>query len=172
MRGKDCRSRRFPARSRITPAYAGKSFCDIARHIAVWDHPRICGEKNAVFRTFSTNLGSPPHMRGKAPKKKKSSHGQWITPAYAGKRRKASLSSGRYGDHPRICGEKKPSATLCTVSWGSPPHMRGKVLGVVFHAPANRITPAYAGKRMAAGWRWRKIQDHPRICGEKTKKIP
>ena len=29
-----------------------------------------------------------------------------ITPAWAGKRHKAVLSSGRYGDHPRVGGEK------------------------------------------------------------------
>ena len=39
--------------------------------------------------------------------------------------------------------------------------------------PANtRITPACAGKRVAGSFRPGTTQDHPRVCGEKTKKIP
>ena len=35
-----------------------------------------------------------------------------------------------------------------------------------------RITPAYAGKSGLADTRRRNLLDHPRLCGEKTKKIP
>ena len=45
--------------------------------------------------------------------------------------------------------------------------MRGKVLGVVFHAPANRITPAHAGKRLLGRLPGMGGPDHPRACGEK-----
>ena len=52
------------------------------------------------------------------------------------------------------------------------PPMRGKVREFGFVNPVIRITPAYAGKSSpvvsAAGVSW----DHPRLCGEKTKKIP
>ena len=50
----------------ITPAYAGKSF---RRHVSSppqGDHPRVCGEKAAIFLALVNGLGSPPRMRGKA----------------------------------------------------------------------------------------------------------
>ena len=45
--------------------------------------------------------------------------------------------------------------------------MRGK--GIAFPAAmrCRGITPAYAGKSVSDGWRSRKIEDHPRLCGEK-----
>ena len=36
----------------------------------------------------------------------------------------------------------------------------------------NRITPAYAGKSIQTILLRLQHQDHPRLCGEKTKKIP
>ena len=54
---------------------------------------------------------------------------------------------------------------------GSPPPMRGKDDNAQNTIVSKRITPAYAGKS------WEKIvqsvrtRDHPRLCGEKTKKI-
>ena len=33
------------------------------------------------------------------------------------------------------------------------------------------ITPAYAGKSLVPRWVAKKTKDHPRLCGEKTKKI-
>ena len=35
-----------------------------------------------------------------------------------------------------------------------------------------RITPACAGKRVDKEFRKQQLKDHPRVCGEKTKKIP
>ena len=36
----------------------------------------------------------------------------------------------------------------------------------------DRITPAYAGKRWFRSLSSFALGDHPRLCGEKTKKIP
>ena len=45
--------------------------------------------------------------------------------------------------------------------------MRGKDLAFDKSVPADRITPAYAGKsRTVCGIR-SKLEDHPRLCGEK-----
>ena len=46
--------------------------------------------------------------------------------------------------------------------------MRGKGFGVVRRNGRPRITPAYAGKRGAAGSIGSRSQDHPRVCGEKA----
>ena len=50
--------------------------------------------------------------------------------------------------------------------------MRGKENGIDFFESHHRITPAYAGKRFRSNATGTLDRDHPRICGEKTKKIP
>ena len=68
---------------------------------------------------------------------------------------------------PRVCGEKGVYAMLYTGLWGSPPHVRGKVLVPAIKRFAQRITPAYAGKRSPPLFPLRSPEDHPRMCGEK-----
>ena len=55
---------------------------------------------------------------------------------------------------------------------GSPPRVRGKEIWNEYFRDENGITPACAGKsyekRLFLSGSW----DHPRVCGEKTKKIP
>ena len=51
---------------RITPACAGKSSIALFTITSAWDHPRMCGEKAAFGSPFTTFLGSPPRVRGKA----------------------------------------------------------------------------------------------------------
>ena len=49
--------------------------------------------------------------------------------------------------------------------------MRGKDSAAVRRLVSGRITPAYAGKRDSAAfdtaWKW----DHPRLCGEKLRRL-
>ena len=75
-------------------------------------------------------------------------------------------------DHPRVCGEKYQNAEGARQSQGSPPRMRGKVYYYGYNKLYNRITPAYAGKSVACFFADVGQWDHPRVCGEKTKKIP
>ena len=49
--------------------------------------------------------------------------------------------------------------------------MRGKENFKVKKVQHIRITPAYAGKRKLSVLGDQCCQDHPRLCGEKTKKI-
>ena len=50
--------------------------------------------------------------------------------------------------------------------YGSPPQVRGKLDMELFQAHYNRITPAGAGKTYHAELFPRKLEDHPRRCGE------
>ena len=50
--------------------------------------------------------------------------------------------------------------------------MRGKVHDFPHFPAFPRITPAYAGKSILTPSFVLLLQDHPRLCGEKTKKIP
>ena len=115
--------------------------------------------------------GSPPRMRGKA-------HLVWmafdlggITPAHAGKRKGISFPASMVKDHPRACGEKAFTKMFCASIRGSPPRMRGKGGVIRYTNFVHGITPAHAGKS-ATHCFWRQVdRDHPRACGEKTKKV-
>ena len=45
--------------------------------------------------------------------------------------------------------------------------MRGKDTDEAFYQTDDRITPAYAGKRLCMAAERNFQQDHPRLCGEK-----
>ena len=55
---------------------------------------------------------------------------------------------------------------------GSPPRGRGKARGPRFFDVVGGITPAWAGKRLLSEDEYAAARDHPRVGGEKTKKIP
>lgn len=112
----------------------------------------MCGEKQHSYYTTMLARGSPPHVRGKA-----AMHGctritAGITPAYAGKSRNL--------------------LSFFTNAPGSPPRMRGKAMICYSFQQVVGITPAYAGKRKSKRKSAEFYKDHPRVCGEKTKKIP
>ena len=86
-------------------------------------------------------------MRGKGIVRLEKSVDTGITPAYAGKSF-AFLS------------------IFSTMS-GSPPPMRGKAHSSSISQYTGRITPAYAGKRDGVCGTRSKLEDHPRLCGEK-----
>ena len=117
-------------------------------------------------------MGSPPPMRGKAGVVHVHKHFIRITPAYAGKSSRIPRLHLRERDHPRLCGEKNAHMALITTFGGSPPPMRGKAGSHLQFPHQHRITPAYAGKRQYRQLPLSKSWDHPRLCGEKTKKIP
>ena len=126
-------------------------------------------------------------MRGKVTSVKLMYCNTRITPAYAGKRRLSHLPEKPVWDHPRLCGEKTLTLLYTKVPIGSPPPMRGKVLGdldgensmgspppmrgkgenVTVKTWRRRITPAYAGKRDLVTVSACVDEDHPRLCGEK-----
>ena len=171
MRGKGPACSRAKIRSGITPAYAGKRNCRVTLSATVRDHPRICGEKALVQIIFFFQEGSPPHMRGKEKPRHVGGVEIRITPAYAGKRLLNSPYTTLKRDHPRICGEKSDASMKKTAQEGSPPHMRGKEALALHPLLGRRITPAYAGKSRHTLDTGARLEDHPRICGEKTTPI-
>ena len=92
--------------TRITPAYAGKSYylCDCRLHAQ--DHPRLRGEKKKYKFFELDGEGSPPLTRGKEGSQGKFAGRRGITPAYAGKRDCSRLQQLAAEDHPRLRGEK------------------------------------------------------------------
>ena len=131
------------------------------------DHPRVCGEKFDMLPLEIRQKGSPPRMRGKGPYQSERLRAGGITPAYAGKSCSSRRCCGCRWDHPRACGEKSPMYRFFSSGQGSPPRMRGKVLGAGEGRDGVGITPAYAGKRKMREWIPSACRDHPRVCGEK-----
>ena len=156
----------------ITPAYAGKREGPKNAQSKVGDHPRVCGEKCIPLTRGHGRQGSPPRMRGKVQLGEIDLQDIWITPAYAGKSGPCPDRVPPAGDHPRVCGEKSQSTSASPRALGSPPRMRGKGVKQSNSRIRMGITPAYAGKSPTAKQRGIPGRDHPRVCGEKTKKIP
>ena len=152
MRGKVNGKGGASMKKRITPAHAGKSERQRNIRLLPADHPRTCGEKRVTLLRNASRDG--------------------ITPAHAGKSGWCSTGAASGKDHPRTCGEKAYRNGLTSKSEGSPPHMRGKEICTYRIFAHNRITPAHAGKRIITFIQEILRRDHPRTCGEKTKKIP
>lgn len=134
--------------------------------------PAYAGKSHSYLNSTFLNLGSPPCMRGKEGAVLVQLCKDRITPACAGKRTRPQLYAIASKDHPRVCGEKKVMRGAKDKRMGSPPHVRGKVGRTLYLVAGERITPAYAGKSFLQRTAQCRCQDHPRVCGEKTKKIP
>ena len=156
---------------RITPAHAGKRVYRPEFCLGDRDHPRTCGEKTMSTIALFARRGSPPHMRGKEQQRQGFYLLCRITPAHAGKSLFANSALPETQDHPRTCGEKYPYYNKNGELAGSPPHMRGKANEVCHGITKAGITPAHAGKSLLQAGGRRHRQDHPRTCGEKTKKL-
>ena len=102
--------------------------------------------------TLQGHGGSPPRMRGRA--------SAWPPVLRPPK------------DHPRVCGEEIDRQGHHADDWGSPPRMRGRgpQRGPGRGAPG--ITPACAGKSLKLLLSAFRLQDHPRVCGEKKEGAP
>ena len=172
MRGKAVLFRMFHGGDGITPAHAGKRKPTLPAERQTRDHPRACGEKTERKLPTAAAKGSPPRMRGKAYLETSAQAFPRITPAHAGKSCVEQHKVIFGWDHPRACGEKNahPDRSQCTR--GSPPRMRGKVSLTECTSRWSGITPAHAGKSETQLQMTRSYGDHPRACGEKTKKIP
>ena len=146
----------------------GKGFFAFLDALALLDHPRVCGEKTRRPKPPGRPLGSPPRMRGKEQEEKSTLERVRITPAYAGKSDFVCKAFHPPEDHPRVCGEKWILHFFTAAQTGSPPRMRGKVVGNVEPCGAVGITPAYAGKSLPGVGFPPLYEDHPRVCGEKA----
>ena len=157
--------------TRITPAGAGKTAPTERARRNAWDHPRRCGENLGQFRFDTSILGSPPQVRGKLLAAIAVPVLGRITPAGAGKTAHADGFANSVWDHPRRCGENHGAVHEQHPCEGSPPQVRGKRAFEVCEPQIGGITPAGAGKTIGKHCEARKTQDHPRRCGENTKKI-
>ena len=130
------------------------------------DHPRVCGENQPAAKSEASAAGSPPRVRGKLVGCSPSRSVSGITPACAGKTGREQRGSVSHGDHPRVCGENLTHGLRYLNLPGSPPRVRGKRSGCTRLPTMRRITPACAGKTSLENLDHKRLQDHPRVCGE------
>ena len=162
MRGKGQSGGRGLPGVGITPACAGKSTHQPPSGRGTRGHPRVCGEKCGYRLPFSEHRGITPDCPpGKVAGNLEQGRVVGITPACAGKRIKLRK---RYS----ICGEKLSTTSTDIHPAGSPPRVRGKGQGQGDGCDHQGITPACAGKRADYTGKTPKVEDHPRVCGEKS----
>ena len=169
MRGKLYRVSCFYMYQGITPAGAGKTQTRQPDNILTWDHPRRCGENMLSSPLNCIVKGSPPQVRGKLLLSSALAVGQRITPAGAGKTDWRDFLTMQTKDHPRRCGENICAVLAIDKLRGSPPQVRGKRSASLKCLLSSRITPAGAGKTVAATSTERIASDHPRRCGENSR---
>ena len=150
----------------IIPAYAGNTRGAFRPPVAVWDHPRVCGEHISRRGLRRTRRGSSPRMRGTLDFHPEGKLVTGIIPAYAGNTENASQYSPVAWDHPRVCGEHVCDVCHEVGVKGSSPRMRGTPCGCVVCFPAPGIIPAYAGNTGCTPSAAPATSDHPRVCGE------
>ena len=155
---------------RITPACAGNRMPELSCNTAGKDHPRVCGEQNNHSLSGLVIKGSPPRVRGTVLRALLMRIGRRITPACAGNRPVSVNVLGVDKDHPRVCGEQQIMCRQKAEVAGSPPRVRGTDVLAIYLAAGHRITPACAGNRSLYGVRPVPDEDHPRVCGEQSRR--
>ena len=155
----------------IIPAYAGNTPASRRSPTSPGDHPRVCGEHLREVRAQFGQRGSSPRMRGTPYADGADLNQLGIIPAYAGNTVPSRPSARNPGDHPRVCGEHLRLQACGGVRRGSSPRMRGTLVVATADSVQAGIIPAYAGNTSGNGNPLRKIRDHPRVCGEHTKRL-
>ena len=89
-------------------------------------------------------------------------------PAYAGKTSMCGLARFKVEEHPRVCGENTQQNKFSSARIGTSPRMRGKHLLDFVVQMFDRNIPAYAGKTSYSQQSYRKLKEHPRVCGENS----
>ena len=110
------------------PAYAGKTQRQGACYHWETEHPRVCGENQALKAATDTIPGTSPRMRGKHRLSPSGVFGRRNIPAYAGKTPRKTQSGCLTAEHPRVCGDNGIWTTIAAFSTGTSPRMRGKHL--------------------------------------------
>ena len=155
----------------IIPAYAGNTPRSSRATTRRGDHPRVCGE-HVNWQSFAVRQwGSSPRMRGTPVTCPHEHAGSRIIPAYAGNTLGTSRPRRSTRDHPRVCGEHASGAPCAEALRGSSPRMRGTLRPQGRDAAGPGIIPAYAGNTIRALKSHLIQKDHPRVCGEHTKRL-
>ena len=126
----------------------------------------MCGEHTFRSRFCALGSRSSPRVRGTLLPKCGRICERGIIPACAGNTGGARSNQGRSRDHPRVCGEHRPWATVCHCLTGSSPRVRGTPISGIDYEKTRGIIPACAGNTPVIVSLLCMLRDHPRVCGE------
>ena len=158
--------RKSPCRLEITADSRGLA----SGFSCLGDHPRVCGEHEQCAPPVVVLVGSSPRMRGTLRRAFRTFRRLGIIPAYAGNTMMTPRLTTATWDHPRVCGEHDPLVpSVCDVL-GSSPRMRGTLGRRVVGLCLVGIIPAYAGNTTARNASTKAKRDHPRVCGEHSRR--
>ena len=152
--------------TRIIPACAGNTDRRQSVFAAMSDHPRVCGEHTRSRSSMAVCRGSSPRVRGTRSTAFAEYAGNRIIPACAGNTAICHRIRREPPDHPRVCGEHRPSSVRCRCSDGSSPRVRGTRNAMNPDRANHRIIPACAGNTTSIKCVVMERPDHPRVCGE------
>ena len=135
----------------IIPACAGSTSVYRCVHCRDRDHPRMCGEHDAVPELSACDSGSSPHVRGAPSPARTNSYCSGIIPACAGSTPRSRHVNDDGWDHPRMCGEHSHGGPGNGPNLGSSPHVRGARAYDAGDGSQVGIIPACAGSTHARG---------------------
>ena len=156
---------------RFIPACAGNATTITPRFTAKTVHPRMRGERSLRLAIHWRKVGSSPHARGTPIEQDPQIPGSRFIPACAGNARPRDCCPEIEAVHPRMRGERSWPAASVWPNRGSSPHARGTPGVTVVQAASVRFIPACAGNASAAQSRRRPPTVHPRMRGERLKRI-
>ena len=155
----------------LIPARAGKTPLLHLRMLALWAHPRACGENEAGDEKGAVFEGSSPRVRGKQRNRPHQGRTGGLIPACAGKTHTRAQLGPPPPAHPRVCGENSYNKDKSSSDMGSSPRVRGKPCAFWGVGGVRGLIPACAGKTAPSPRRPGRSWAHPRVCGENRKAL-
>ena len=136
------------------------------------DHPHIHGEYRLKIVIAHKTQGSPPYTWGIPRCTSLPSASRRITPIYMGNTSHYHGAKRTSEDHPHIHGEYSSFLTAATSMPGSPPYTWGIRFYFYNFDYSLGITPIYMGNTRLVAAKLNRLEDHPHIHGEYTKRLP
>ena len=152
--------------SRLIPAHAGKTRCQLRLRRRGRAHPRSRGENRPAAAQLRSQLDSSPLTRGKPHRRIQGVVARRLIPAHAGKTNFPDPDSRQARAHPRSRGENRLGEDNDVAVSGSSPLTRGKPHKAWTKALQARLIPAHAGKTGHDTPGSSRSSAHPRSRGE------
>ena len=145
-RGKQLPRTNVAIARRLIPAHAGKTGGAPSVDGRTPAHPRSRGENEWFAESFSSGMGSSPLTRGKHKLGSRKYPLKRLIPTHAGKTKLTACELRHIGAHPHSRGENSPMALPKTLSAGSSPLTRGKLVFALLYGNMVGLIPTHAGK--------------------------
>ena len=165
-RGKQPGPPRSLPRSRLIPAWAGKTPYSGELVSPSAAHPRVGGENESPSCAVEARVGSSPRGRGKPVHGIPRAGPEGLIPAWAGKTRRCQSWSPDHTAHPRVGRENATNRLSQISAGGSSPRGRGKLHEQGDDQWPVRLIPAWAGKTTPNERMPSSGAAHPRVGGE------